>query len=195
MKTQRILGLILAGGQGSRMGGQDKGLIEYKNQQLVSHVINRLSPQCNDLVISANRNLETYRSFGYHVISDKNNNEFNGPIAGICATIEYAKLSNFTALLISSCDTPYLPTSLQQNLAVSLNKTDFDSAVAYQDLRQQNIHCLIISSAWDSLMEFYRSGGRAMYQWHAANQSQRVDFPSTNESNFANFNNLSDTAG
>lgn len=65
-----ITGLILAGGRGSRMGEVDKGLQPFQGQPMVTHVITRLQPQCNALIINANRNADTYALFGHIVVAD-----------------------------------------------------------------------------------------------------------------------------
>ena len=66
-ETESILGLILAGGKGTRVGGADKGLLVYEGKPMVIHVAECLVPQCEKVLISANRNLERYQSFGFEV--------------------------------------------------------------------------------------------------------------------------------
>ena len=77
----RITGVVLAGGQGSRMGGVDKGLVPFRGRPLVEHVIERLRPQVDTILINANRNPEAYAAFGHPVISDEIEG-FAGPLAG-----------------------------------------------------------------------------------------------------------------
>ena len=55
-----ITGVILAGGQARRMQGQDKGLVLLNNKPMIEYVIENLKPQVGELVINANRNLDTY---------------------------------------------------------------------------------------------------------------------------------------
>lgn len=73
--------VILAGGQASRMGGQDKGLIQLNGQPLVQHVIDKLAPQTPTLLINANRNQSQYQQFA-PVISDEFP-DYPGPLGGI----------------------------------------------------------------------------------------------------------------
>lgn len=63
-------GVILAGGQGSRMGGQDKGLLMMQSKPLYQHVLQRLRPQVDIVLISANRNIDRYQLSGYQVVTD-----------------------------------------------------------------------------------------------------------------------------
>ena len=108
MNKSNITGLILAGGQARRMGGVDKGLLDFKNQAMILHVINRLSPQVETLLINANREIEAYERFGLHVISDQIR-DFAGPLAGLHAGMQATK----TEFVLSvPCDSPLLPDDL-----------------------------------------------------------------------------------
>ena len=77
----QITAVILAGGKGSRLGGQDKGLVNYKDKKLIQHVLDRIEPQVGDIIINANRNQDDYAKFDYPVISDELS-DFQGPLAG-----------------------------------------------------------------------------------------------------------------
>jgi len=80
--TQNITAVILAGGKGSRLGGVDKGLLELNGTSLVQHLINRIQPQVSKIIISANRNLDNYKNFGFPVYKDERK-DCAGPLAGI----------------------------------------------------------------------------------------------------------------
>ena len=69
--THGICGLVLAGGQGRRMGGVDKGLQLLQGRPLMQHVIERLRPQVDRVLINANQNLERYAEFGCPVVPDR----------------------------------------------------------------------------------------------------------------------------
>ena len=193
-RSNQILGLILAGGQGSRMGGIDKGMIEHQGQPLIEHVLKRLKPQCAEIVISANRNLVEYHKLNLKVLPDESSNTYDGPLAGICSSITHAKTTDYDLLLVSSCDTPKLPAELGQRLLLAILEQEGSSAVAYDGSHQQNLHCLIARSEWPSLIEFFRKGGRALYQWHKQQGSIQVDFSdyARGFKNINHFNDLSD---
>ena len=113
ISKEEITGLVLAGGKGSRMGGADKGLVCFKDTPLVEYVIDILEPQCKTLVISANRNEDVYKDFGYPVVSDENRN-FSGPLAGIAAGLEIV-------------ETPYMvvaPCSLSGGFSFTFTRDD-----------------------------------------------------------------------
>lgn len=112
---RKIAALILAGGQGSRMGYVNKGLQLLDGQPLVAHVIQCLQPQVDQLLISANSALDTYQSWGLPVVEDLPSLQGQGPAAGILsASVQLA--ADVDAVLIVPCDTPYLPTDLVARL-------------------------------------------------------------------------------
>lgn len=111
-ETMSISGVILAGGRGSRMGGEDKGLVQYRNKPLYQHVLERLRPQVSDVCISANRNQARYQQSGIAVIADTLP-DFPGPLAGMLAALQTA---DNEWVVFASCDTPELPEDLVQRL-------------------------------------------------------------------------------
>ena len=64
---QGYTGIILAGGQSSRMG-KEKGLIQWKGKTLIENAIAILSPLCEHIFISTNN--DHFDSFGYPVVGD-----------------------------------------------------------------------------------------------------------------------------
>jgi molybdopterin-guanine dinucleotide biosynthesis protein A len=78
----QVSGLVLAGGRGRRMGHVDKGLLDFKGNQLAFHAAQRLRPQVDQIMINANQNLDRYRAFGMPVCADMMSG-FQGPLAGL----------------------------------------------------------------------------------------------------------------
>ncbi|MDP2253153.1 MAG: NTP transferase domain-containing protein, partial [Thiobacillus sp.] len=70
LASVRVAAVILAGGQGRRMGGADKGLIDYRGRPLVEWALAALAPQVGEILISANRNLDLYAAYGHRVLPD-----------------------------------------------------------------------------------------------------------------------------
>ncbi|WP_158782323.1 molybdenum cofactor guanylyltransferase MobA [Pantoea sp. BAV 3049] len=103
-----VTGVILAGGRGSRMGGEDKGLIDYHGKPLYQHVLERLRPQTGKMCISANRNIAVYQQSGLPVIGDSLP-DFPGPLAGMLTALDYIDTE---WAIFSSCDTPALPADI-----------------------------------------------------------------------------------
>ena len=85
-----ITGVILAGGRGSRLLWQDKGLVNFKGKPLIEWILQGLQAQVGAILISANRNLAAYQAYTYPVISD-DLSDFQGPLAGILSAMQQAK--------------------------------------------------------------------------------------------------------
>ncbi|SLM61165.1 Molybdopterin-guanine dinucleotide biosynthesis protein MobA [Dickeya aquatica] len=94
------------------MGGNDKGLIELEGKPLYQHVIERLMPQVDTLVINANQHQEHYQQSGYPVIGDINRG-FSGPLSGVLTGLSVAKTD---WVIFVPCDVPALPHDLVSRL-------------------------------------------------------------------------------
>nr|MBF3180021.1 NTP transferase domain-containing protein [Pseudomonas aeruginosa] len=92
--------LLLAGGRGQRMGGRDKGLIEWQGLPLIAHLHRLVRPLTDDLIVSCNRNQERYAAYADHLVSD-DSRDFPGPLAGIRAGLAVAR---HPWLLVLPCD-------------------------------------------------------------------------------------------
>ena len=103
-----ITGVVLAGGQGRRMGGVDKGLQLLNGRPMIAHVIARLAPQVGDIVINANQNREAYAAFGHPVVPDAIEG-YAGPLAGLHAGLQAATQP---LVVTAPCDSPFLPEDL-----------------------------------------------------------------------------------
>ncbi len=104
--------LILAGGRGQRMGGRDKGLVEWQGQPLVAHVQAAVRALTDDLIISCNRNAERYALWADQVVADEEP-DYPGPLAGVLAGLAVAR---HDWVLLLPCDAPRLDAALVQQL-------------------------------------------------------------------------------
>ena len=187
MKTETITGVVLAGGQGSRMGHVDKGLQLFRGMPLAEHVLRRLQPQAGQLLINANRNLDRYRAFGVPVWPDETQG-FAGPLAGI----ETALMHCDTEYLVTApCDSPFLPHDLVARLGAALEENDAELAFAVTGAAERQRHpvfCLMKSAVRSRLAAFLQQGGRKVSQWHASLHVAEVHF--ADEAAFSNINTL-----
>lgn len=112
-----IVGVILAGGLARRMGGGDKGERRLAGRPLLAHVIERLAPQVDRLVLNANGDPARFAAYGLPVIADPVP-DAPGPLAGILAGLEWARATaGEEALVISApVDAPLLPADLVARL-------------------------------------------------------------------------------
>ena len=185
---QKITGIILAGGQGRRMGGTDKGLQLLRGQPLVTWVLERLAPQVDELLISANRNLDAYARFGYRVISDENSDveKFAGPLAGLQQGLKEAA---HPLVLTVPCDSPFLPTDLAQRLYATLKRENAQIAVAKTFDQPHPVFCLCRRDVLPHLDAFLRTGGRKFDAWYSTLKVTEVNFDDEAEA-FGNINTL-----
>jgi molybdopterin-guanine dinucleotide biosynthesis protein A len=183
--AERVAGVVLAGGQGRRMGGVDKGLIEYRGRPLIEWTLAALAPQVDELVVSANRNLGTYAAYGHRVLPDTLP-DFAGPLAGVLAALEAV---NADWLLVAPCDTPKLPADLAHRLLAAAQQAGVPLAVAADETRVHH-GCFIVSTdQHDNLAAYLARGERAVRHWQAGLASTTVRFDAAC---FANFNSPQD---
>ncbi len=182
---QGVAAVVLAGGQGRRMGGADKGLIDYQGRPLIEWVLATLAPQVSEIVISANRNLERYAAYGRRVLPDTLP-DYPGPLAGVLAAL-LAVTSDW--LLVVPCDTPHLPADLALRLLGAAQLKDVPLAVA-EDAARVHHSCFIVrADQRDHLAAFLARGERAVRRWQATLPSATVRFDAAA---FANINRPDD---
>ncbi len=180
-----ITGLVLAGGRGSRMGDVDKGLQIFQSKPMVAHVLARMQPQVDTIIINANRNIDTYAAFGHRVVPDAIDG-FAGPLAGL-----HIGMSNATTPLIATapCDSPFLPLDLVTRLRCALTEHDADLAVAKTFDQAHPVFCLTKTALASHLHTFLASGQRKIDKWYASLKVVEVSFNDV-ESAFANINTV-----
>ena len=181
--TAKITGVILAGGQGRRMGGVDKGLKVLRGKPLVQWVIERLEPQVDELLINANQNLETYEHLGYRVIPDEIGG-FAGPLAGLQRGLTEAR---HPLVATTPCDSPFLPRDLIARLYAALSRENAEIAVARTGDQPHPVFCLCRKQVLDGLNAFLAAGGRKIDAWYAKLNVVEVAFNDQAEA-FSNIN-------
>jgi len=187
LKPADITAVILAGGKGSRMGGQDKGLVVYQGQTLIGHVITALKQQTQQIVINANRSREEYAAFGYPVVEDSLN-DFQGPLAGFLACMSFVSTSYILTL---PCDGPMLAADYLQRMMLAMNRSGCDIAIASDGERMQPVYALIPVSLHDDLQQYLSGGDRKIDLWYRQHSIELVDF-SDQKSMFTNINSPAD---
>ena len=184
---QEITAVILAGGLARRMGGQDKGLMMLNGQPMIEHVIAALIPQVGTLLINANRNLETYRSYGYPVIEDMMGDYF-GPLVGMASGVQAAATPY---LLTVPCDSPLLHPALAENLFRALEADQAEISVAHDGTRMQPVFALLRRELLPDLLAYLKNGGRKIDTWYAQHRLTLADFSDWPDT-FLNINTTDD---
>lgn len=188
----KISAIILSGGRATRMGGVDKGLVELQNKPLVKYVITRLTPQVDEIIINANREIATYQTFGYPVLKDETD-DFLGPLAGFLLGLKHAK---HDYVLTVPCDSPLLPLDLVLRLHKGMAETHADVAVARSNGDKHPVFCLMKKSVLPSLQAFIHGGERKVSAWQKSLHYTEVDFSNCTLQNgtsaFTNLNTFDD---
>lgn len=166
----KITALVLCGGQGSRMLGQDKGRVLYRGRPLVEWVLERITPQVDVVVISANRNLDAYQAYGWPVLVDSEP-DFPGPLAGVETALQHVKSE---WLMVVPCDTPFLPGDLVARLLVAAQS--HGAAYAADSERDHHVIHLVRSHSLPVLQTYRAQGGASVKGWLAAVKAVRVEF-------------------
>lgn len=194
---QDITGIVLAGGRGSRMGGVDKGLQIHLGMPLAQHALNRLRPQVGQMMLNANRNLDTYSAIGATIgapvwadaLPDQ-----PGPLAGFLAGLDHCRTDY---LVTVPCDSPNFPLDLVARLAAAMSEQAADVAIAATleggAVQPQPVFCLMRTMLRDSLFAFVQSGRRKIDRWTGSQRCATVLFDDV--AAFANANTLAELRG
>jgi molybdenum cofactor guanylyltransferase len=185
INSQDITAVILAGGQGSRLGGVDKGLLKLNQLSLVQHVIARIKPQVSNIIISANQNIGIYSKLGFPVYED-GTSDFAGPLAGILKALQRCQSE---WLLTVPVDSPFIP----DDLALRLSENIQNNKISIPD-DGKYLHptfALIHKSLESSLNNFLQQGERKARVWMQQQAHSIVDF-SDKPSAFININTADD---
>lgn len=173
--SQDIVGVVLAGGQSTRMGGGDKCLKSLRGKPLLAHLLARLAPQVSRVVINANGDPSRFQAFGLPVIADSASG-FQGPLAGIEAGLAWAAAHSPKAAWVVTVpgDTPFIPEDLVARLAEAVREAPM--AVASSDAGLHPVVGLWPVTMAGSLAEALAAGERKATNWVTARGAANVFF-------------------
>ncbi len=170
--TSAITAVILAGGQGRRMGGMDKGLLEFDGRPLIEILLDKLRRQSVAVLINANRNQALYAGYGHPVVSDELE-EYQGPLAGFASAMRAATTDYILTL---PCDSPLLVDNYVARFISAQADNGATVNVAFDGERLQPVHALMRVDLLPSLRAFLDRGERKIDRWYAEHDFARVDF-------------------
>ncbi|QZP32781.1 molybdenum cofactor guanylyltransferase MobA [Pseudomonas sp. DR48] len=154
--------LLLAGGRGQRMGGQDKGLLQWHGEPLIAHLHRKTRELSDDLIISCNRNMEKYAPYADQLVHD-DEGDFPGPLAGIRAGLKAAR---HVFLLVLPCDVPRIDAALLHDMRETAHQHPDKPLMLRHGEHWEPLLCIIptallvdFEKAWN---EGERSPGRIM---------------------------------
>lgn len=193
-----IVGVILAGGLATRMGGGDKGLLPLDGGTLVDKVIARLAPQCGTLALNANGDPSRFATFGLPVIADPVA-EYPGPLAGILAGLDWAASQGADMVVSAAADTPFLPHDLVERLRAQAEATGAKIVLAASPddtgtLRRHPTFGLWSASLQEDLRAALERGERKVVAWADRHGAATVRFEADGVDPFFNINTPDDLA-
>lgn len=180
---------VLCGGQGSRMGGGDKGWLPYKGSSFVESAIGRFrceSLPMDSVIVSANRNCQRYQGLGVQVVRDLRPG-YKGPLAGLEAILTIANPDQ--PLLLLPCDMPELPEDLAMRLIATLYKATPGTIVIANDGERAQPLCMALypAMAYPHLKQFLDGGERGVFHWLKQHRLREVPY-SDHAHRFCNVN-------
>ncbi len=182
----KVSGVILAGGQSQRMGGKDKGLLEYQGSPMVNQVALGFAGS-EQLLVNTNQNIDEYKQLGFEVINDLHLADIGdnaGPLLGILTGL---KTASEDWVLFSPCDTPELPANYLKKMSQTASDQLSMANVVFDGVRRQNLHLLLHKSHTENLHMYLLSGRRKTYEWLDGINALEVNF-SDQASGFKNIN-------
>lgn len=186
IESANITGLILCGGSGSRFGGRDKPLEQLAGMPIVAHVHERLAPQVGHIVISCNRNVDTYRRWGDATVTDERVDR--GPLEGILAGMTSSRTDY---LFVCPGDAPFLPATLVARLTSALCRADAAIAMPHDGKQRQLLFMLIRRTLATPLREYLADGGRSVHGFVETQHVAIVDAAFESDA-FVNINSPAD---
>jgi molybdopterin-guanine dinucleotide biosynthesis protein A len=170
------------------MGGVDKGLQLLHGRPLAAHVIDRLAPQVDRVLISANRHVDAYAALGPTVLTDPAGLEFAGPLAGMLAGLN--AIPDDAWLLTAPCDGPHLPQDLAERL---MAQAEPHGLAFVRAAREHPTHALLHVRLREPLAAHLHGGGRSVLGWMRSQPHGVAQFD--DEAAFTNLNTLADLHG
>jgi molybdopterin-guanine dinucleotide biosynthesis protein A len=185
-----IIGAIIAGGLSSRMGGREKAFLELDSKPVILHVIEQFEPQVEQLVINANGDAKRFAEFGLDVVPDMLKH-LTTPLAGLHATLHFAKNIGGDVLVTVPSDIPFLPFDLVARLVEIIPSGD---AVIASSGGQEHY----IIGAWKTELlddldhAIAKDGLFRVKDWARRAAAQKVEWPVEPHDPFFNVNTPED---
>ncbi len=171
------LGVILAGGQATRMGGGDKALLPLGAGTILSHVIDRLEPQVGSIALNANGDAARFARINLPVIADSIAG-FAGPLSGVLAGLDWAAQQGATHIVTAAADTPFFPCDLVPQLMLAAENAGADLALAASPSGRQPTFGLWPVALREDLRLTLQDGMRKVVLWterHGAGYAEFAD--------------------
>ncbi len=182
--SAKISAIILAGGEARRMNHANKGLKNYRDDTLVSHVIKSLAAQVDDIVVSANRDLEDYKQYGYPVVPDEGTSQ--GPLSGIASASKHCK---HDLVFITACDMPNLPNNIVKVLKDNMTG---EAVMAKTGNKIEPLVSLVRKHCTDRIFGLLAKNNRSVMHWLESCDAAAIEVQDVAQNAFLNINTPSE---
>ena len=176
--SEDAVGVLLAGGKSSRMGGGDKCLLPLSGRPMLRHILDRLKPQLADLIINANGDATRFSAFGLAVVEDRLGG-YAGPLAGVHAALLWTRENRpgRRFVLSAATDTPFFPGDLVRRFEQALGGSSSKLLVARSERGTHPVFALWPISLVETLEESLKNGLRKVGEFVRREGAEPVDFP------------------
>ena len=181
-----ITGVIVAGGQGSRVGFQQKALLPYQGEPILKPILALLGSQVNNVWVNANDEMERYQAFSEQLFSDEYQG-FLGPLAGMHAAWQYIQTD--WAVFVP-CDNPNLPNDFVSRLQKAYQQQPNPIVVVHDGERLQPLYIMMHRSMQESLSQAIAKGHLSVNRWVKENDFTEASFADCCPKAFQNMNTL-----
>jgi molybdopterin-guanine dinucleotide biosynthesis protein A len=191
--SMQISAVILAGGEGTRLGGVDKGLIEFKGRKMIEWTLDIVRPCVSQLLISCNRNITDYMPLGDSVVCDRIAGSL-GPLAGIHAALESLtghaeqEPGSDHGLLVLPCDTPLVNSDIVERLLDAARKSPDSIVLLVEGDLLHPLHAVIPVMLKQNLEDYLIDGGRAVRKWYMQHKTVEVKLTKEEQNALSNVN-------
>jgi molybdenum cofactor guanylyltransferase len=175
---EAVVGVLLAGGKSSRMGGGDKCLLPLAGTPMLTRIIGRLRPQVTDIVLNANGDVSRFAAFGLPIVVDRLGGQA-GPLAGVHAGIEWAIANRPESrfVITAATDTPFFPIDLVARFLASLERGEPKLLVARSEEGVHPVFGLWPVSLAPAIERSLTSGMRKVQAWVREHRAEEIFFP------------------
>jgi molybdopterin-guanine dinucleotide biosynthesis protein A len=188
---EAVAGVVLAGGLARRMGGGDKGFIILGGKPILTHVIERLKPQTEALIINANGELERFAAYELPVVPDSIEG-WPGPLAGVLAGLDWAAAEGFSHIATAATDTPFFPRDLVVHFKAVVEREKGELAVAQSGSRTHPVFGYWPIVLRDDLRAALKKGVRKVDEWTGRHRLAVAQFDAVPYDPFFNVNRPED---
>ena len=173
-----VVGVLLAGGKSSRMGGGDKCLLPLAGKPMLNHIVERLRPQLSELVLNANGDVTRFASFGLPIVADRVGG-FSGPLAGVHAGLEWARANRPDSrfVITAATDTPFFPTDLVVRFRAAIGVAEPRLLIARSEEGMHPVFGLWPITLAPALEAALKTGMRKVQAWVVDQDAEQMFFP------------------